>query len=157
MPESQPQPGAINGDLRARAKRAIRTNLGLDLPAAKQWWNWQAKKDVAERNGELEKWIHGIHHNDHEDALRHAEWARLTAQDAGPAFATVAGIAHEIQNLAPTWIGGDGLPMSETEMDLRNNSEGVRSFRQGRPIDPSRVQDRPRGRPGFVSIFSGKS
>lgn len=143
---------------------------GLTLEQrAKRPWDVAAKMDIAQRIAAEEDrraWETGTGrpHNDVRDAMRHARWSQRTAQAAGPIFAEVAGIAHEAKNLydsvrahgpsgpyEPQNRGG-GLPplpptpgqtIDESRMDLRNNAEGRRAAREGRPIDTRRLQAAP--------------
>ncbi len=106
-------------------------------------WNIPAKLGAAGRIADDEKRLHVGHHNDLGDAERHAEWSQRMADDLGPAFSTAVGIAHEIQETPPSWLGGQGQPLSEMVMDLHNNAEGVRASRRGRAIDPQHLMDHP--------------
>ena len=145
MAKVRSAPSPIDDGLRARGWRAIRTNLGLDLPPARQWWNLQAKIDLGTRIGDEERMIYIGHQNDPEDALRHAEWSRRMAEDIGPIFSGVAGLGHEIQNTLG-W-GAPRQPLNEAIMDMHNNAEGIRSSREKRPINPRQLQTRPRPMP----------
>lgn len=106
-------------------------------------WNIPAKLDAAHRIADDEKRLHVGHHNDLGDAERHAEWSKRMADDLGPGFSTAVGIAHEIQETPPSWLGGRGQPLSEMVMDLHNNAEGVRASRGGREINPEHLMDHP--------------
>jgi hypothetical protein len=57
MAKAPSAPPPIDDGLRARGWRAIRTNLGLDLAPARQWWNLQAKIDLGTRIGGQEEMI----------------------------------------------------------------------------------------------------
>ena len=106
-------------------------------------WDLPAKWTASQRIAWDEKRLHAPHQNDLDDAKRHAEWAQRSSNVAGPVFTTAAGIAHEIKNMLPPAIGGDGQPFPEAIMDLHNNAEGVRAFQEGRPINPQRLLDQP--------------
>jgi hypothetical protein len=102
---------------------------------------------------------HGNHHNDEQDALRHAEWSKQMADELGPGFSTLAGLQHEIKDLIPRfrfegrWRVGPfrgphirvatKQPFAEGIMDMRNNAEGIAASVQDRPIDRSRLQVSP--------------
>lgn len=106
--------------------------------------------------------------------MRHARWSQRTAQAAGPIFAEVAGVAHEVDNLIDSVrkhrtiigpyerTGQPGMPPTpgetviESRMDLHNNAEGRRAAREGRQIDPSKLQDRP-GAPLLKAVYRGAS
>lgn len=106
-------------------------------------WDLPAKWTASQRIAWDEKRLHAPHQNDVDDAKRHAEWAQRSSDVAGPMFTTAAGIAHEIKNMMPPAIGGDGEPYPEAIMDLNNNAEGVRASQEGRPIDPRRLLEQP--------------
>lgn len=108
----------------------------------------------------------GRPHNNDFDALRHARASKRIAEVAGPAFATAAGVRHEVDNLidslrqhkrATGAYGGPyshreksptpGQTLDEIRMDLRNNLEGVSAAVRGGEIDPSRLQTRVREAP----------
>jgi hypothetical protein len=104
---------------------------------ARRWWDLPAKYEVANAIADEEMARHVGHHNDHGDALRHAEWSRRMADEVGPTFSMAAGIAHEIEGASR------GQPLSEAVMDLNNNIEGVTAANQNRRIDQANLQDRP--------------
>lgn len=100
-------------------------------------------------------------HNNAWDAERHARGTQRIAEAIGPTAAAAAGVVHEGLNLAQAVGHGyssliDGEPNSydrsqgifqtlrEIPMDLRNNGEGLRAVREGRAIDPGRLQTHPR-------------
>lgn len=105
-------------------------------------------------------------HNDDLDAMRHARWSQRTAAAAGPVFANLAGIAHEAENLAESVVAHGravgpyepgrrstpGETIDEIRMDLHNNAEGRRAAREGRPIDPARLQASPRT-PALTALY----
>jgi len=74
------------------------------------------------------------------DAMRHAEASRRISEALGPGYAHLFGTAHEVQNLLTprNWLEGNIL--ERVGMDLRNNAEGRLAWREGRAIDPSRLQ-----------------
>jgi len=125
-----------DGDPAARASSPAKRPT---IPA----WNIPAKLGAAHRIGKDEERLHVNHHNDLGDAERHAEWSKRMADDLGPGFSTAVGIAHEIQETPPPWLGGRNQPLSEMVMDLHNNAEGVRASRGGRGIDPQHLMDHP--------------
>ena len=125
----------------------------------KQWWNLPAKYKAAERiKGEMLRDYPG--RNDAGDAARHAELSRRMTAEIDPMTASVAGWAHEAENLLPplpprvtrqlpeglrahiedNWHA-EGWP--ELRMDLHNNAVGVDAGLHGRPIDPRKLQTRP--------------
>jgi hypothetical protein len=126
--------------------RSIPISISICRPPS-SGGNLQAKVDLGTRIGDQEGMIFFGHHNDQKDAQRHAEWSRRTADDIGPIFSGLAGVGHEIQNMPPVEAGGNRQPLGEAIMDLRNNAEGLRSFYEGRPIDPSRLQVVPQPTP----------
>jgi len=144
----------------AKAFRQL-TGEGLSLEErAKRPWDFPAKEAVTRRIAQEELDRAGGGHNDIRDAMRHAQWSQRTAQAVGPLYAEVAGIAHEAKNLADSiashgthgpydTVGRNPMPtpgetMSESLMDLRNNAEGRRAAREGRPIDMQRLQTAPK-------------
>lgn len=139
-------PRGIDDKLRDHTWQVIQRGLALGLPPAKQWWNLQAKLDAVQPIRLQEEMIHRGR-NDHDDAMRHAEWSRRMAEEIDPVTSQLVGIGHELEGSfahRPTWLfKGTAQPASEAMMDMRNNAEGIRSFREGRPIDPRRLQDRP--------------
>jgi hypothetical protein len=135
----------MNG-LRAKAQQVIgdnalvlaahRTTSGPATAPEKRWWDLVAKYRVSNQLAdELKKAHRG--RNDHDDALRHAEWSEGMTQKVGPLWSGAAGIAHEIAGLAALH------PLSESVMDIKNNSEGIQAALQRRPIDAANLQDRP--------------
>src|SRR4051812_649242 len=95
--------------LRAQAQRLIGANAlaqaghGLvDGPATapeKQPWNLVAKYRVSnDLATELKKAHQG--RNNHDDALRHAEWSKGMTEKVGPIWSAAAGAAHEVAGLA---------------------------------------------------------
>ena len=148
MAISNQAPMGIDDKLRAHTWRVIQRVLGLGLPPPKQWWNLPAKSDVSRAIFRDESAKHAGHHNDAGDAMRHATWARRSAEAVGPIFSMGAGLAHEAQNMLPRWSDDrdrqeHGEPFSEALMDMINNTEGVRSWQERRPINPARLADRP--------------
>lgn len=102
----------------------------------RQWWNLPAKYEVSNAIADKLKKAHPGRNN-HDDAMRHAEWSGQMTDKVGPIWSAAAGLAHEVAGLA-------GLhPLSESVMDMKNNSEGIQAALAGRPIDPRRLQDRP--------------
>lgn len=108
----------------------------------------------------------GRPHNNDFDALRHARASKRIAEVAGPAYATAAGVWHEVGDFvgslrehkrAAEDYGGPyshreksptpGQTLDEIRMDLRNNLEGVRAAVRGDEIDPRRLQTRVRETP----------
>lgn len=108
----------------------------------------------------------GRPHNNDFDALRHARASKRIAEVAGPAFATAAGVGHEVDNFVGSLrkhkratgdYGGPyshreksptpGQTLDEIRMDLRNNLEGVSAAVRGGEIDPGRLQTRVRETP----------
>jgi hypothetical protein len=131
---------AMNG-LRARARQVIGDNALALSPRdvehpEMQWWDLPAKYRISNRLADELKDAHPGR-NDHDDALRHAEWSGGMTQKVGPIWSAAAGMAHEIAGLA------GGHPLSESMMDLKNNSEGIQAARQRRPINPANLQDHP--------------
>ena len=129
MPISNPVPQSIDDKLRAQTWRVIQRGLGLGLPPAKQWWNLPAKSDVSRAIFREESAKRVGHHNDVGDAMRHATWARRSAEAVGPMFTLGAGLAHEAQNMLPRWSDDPDRqehsePFSEARMDMINNTEG---------------------------------
>ena len=84
-------------------------------------------------------------HNDEGDAFRHAETARRLSEALGPVVTDWLGQLQEYRQAI------EGQPWDETMMDIDSNGEGVRAYREGRPVDRNRLQSRPganRGRAG---------
>lgn len=141
---------------------------------AKRVWDIPAKMEVAQEISEQELERAGpFARNNLGDAYRHARWSARTAQATGPLFAKVAGIAHEAENLLDSvrahGLGGPydrqdrgpgaerlpptpGQTIDEIRMDLHNNAEGRRAVREGREIDPRRLQKAPRT-PGLAPLY----
>ena len=147
MPISNPVPRGIDDNLRARTWQVIQRGLALGLSPAKQWWNLPAKFDAVQPIRLQEEMIHPGRNN-HDDAMRHAEWSRRMAEEFDPGFSQVVGIGHEITGMFPHRdpdSGGraPGQGLSEARMDMINNTEGIRSWQEGRPIDPSKLADHP--------------
>jgi len=61
--------------------------------------------------------VPGTGHNDASDAVRHAYWSALNARDVGEFIAISVGEMHEDE---------PNQPKEEREMDLYNNSVGVK-------------------------------
>jgi hypothetical protein len=76
-------------------------------------------------------------HNDAEDAMRHAEWMRRTAEEVNETTAKVAGYGHEVEGLLA------GQPIREAVMDLHNNREGRAAGVAKKPVDPSKLITSP--------------
>jgi hypothetical protein len=74
-------------------------------------------------------------HNNRFDAERHARWTYRMAKELGPTIATIAGIGHEIGNIAHF------EPLGEALMDLHNNGVGI-----GHARTPCLVTIRPQAR-----------
>ncbi len=147
MPISNPVPRGIDDKLRANTWQVIQRGLALGLPPAKQWWNLPAKFDAVQPIRLQEEMIYPGRNN-HSDAMRHAEWSRRMAEEIDPGFSRAVGIGHEITGMFPHrdpaakgWLPGQRL--SEARMDMINNTEGIRSWQEGRPIDPKRLADQP--------------
>ena len=132
-------------------------------PPEKQWWNLPAKiaagHRIADEELQRSRTLAPNHdpHNDAYDAMRHARWSSRMANEIDPVFAQAAGVQHEGANLLESlwknpaartgvWSPEAGrtvtsIPqtVAESIMDLRNNAEGLRAAREGRPIDPARL------------------
>jgi hypothetical protein len=149
---------AIGDNARALAPHGHGPQTRAPTPPEKQWWNLGAKYEAADRiKGEMMRDFHG--HNDGGDALRHAELSRRLASEIDPVTSYLAGVTHEIENGIPAQLApfaprfmrehakenwhGQGRP--ERLMDDRNNAEGRRAAREGRAVDPSRLQISPSG------------
>lgn len=70
------------------------------------------------------------------------------ADEIDPGFSRVVGVGHEFTGMFPHSDPNSGrrVPgqsLSEAHMDMINNTEGVRSWQEGRPIDPARLADQP--------------
>lgn len=126
---------------RRTAARVIRSNVAaqsrVQRASGYATWDLPGKVRRGREIGDEVRRRHAGHHNDAEDAQRHAEWSKQMADELGPGFATFAGGEHEIENL----MGGG--PISESVMDMTNNLEGIGASRQGRAIDPARLQTSP--------------
>jgi hypothetical protein len=119
---------------------------------AQQWWNLPAKYRAAQRiKHEMLRDFPG--HDDQGDALRHAELSRRLAVEIDPVTSALAGFMHEIDNSIPrpaeprpgshadeNWWG---QRWPERNMDIHNNTEGIRAALEGRPVDPANLQVRP--------------
>lgn len=147
MPISNPVPRGIDDNLRAQTWQVIQRGLALGLPPAMQWWNLPAKFDAVQPIRLQEEMIHPGRNN-HDDAMRHAERSRRMAEEIDPGFSRAVGIGHEITGMFPHrdpaakgWLPGQRL--SEARMDMINNTEGIKSWQEGRPIDLARLADQP--------------
>ena len=102
------------------------------------WWdlpaNFNRAREIAAR--ELKK-PGQQGHNDLSDAMRHANWMRLTRWETNNFTAWAAGVGHEIDGL----LGGS--PWKECMMDLHNNREGRRANAESRLVDPSNLVTSP--------------
>ena len=147
MAVSNPVPRGIDDKLRAHTWQVIQRGLALGLPPAKQWWNLPAKFDAELAIRSQEELVHQGRNN-HDDAMRHAEWSRRMAEEIDPGFSRIVGIGHEFTGMFPhddpdTKRGLSGQRLSEARMDMISNAEGIRSWQEGRPIDPKRLADQP--------------
>lgn len=112
------------------------------------FWDVPGKIEAGRRIAREELERHAGHHNDREDALRHATWSKRMAEEIGPVFSTLAGAQHEIEGLLPRWDTDDGAwrrgqPWGEAAMDMNNNLEGVAAATGGRAIKTGNLVDRP--------------
>lgn len=162
-------------DVRRQARRAILKGdemlngiTARGQAPAKQWWNVPAKYHAAKTiKDEMLSRFPGW--NNAGDAQRHAELSRRMAVEIDPITAAAAGYAHELDNsipsqasrLIPPWLPqlheharqnwrGQGAP--EMKMDLRNNAEGRRAARSGRPVNPANLQTAPQAPPNRASL-----
>lgn len=114
------------------------------LRPEKQFWNLPAKLDraraIADEEGRA-AWAvaraQGVSrpHNNALDAQRHARWSERMALEIDPETSFLVGTGHELSEMFQ--------PRAEALMDFRNNAEGRRAARDGRPIDPTRLQTTP--------------
>jgi RHS repeat-associated protein len=119
--------------------------LGLEVG---DWWDIVSNLQRAHQIGmqELAKRSGPGMHNNANDAMRHAEWMRRTADETNAFTAWLAGVGHELDNLT------EGAPLEEILMDLHNNAQGRRAASEGRLVDPNSLQtiggpDKPYNRP----------
>jgi len=122
---------------RSRAAQVLLAAAPRQRQASLAWWDIPGKVSRGQEIARDELAAHRGHHNDLEDARRHAHWSRRMAQELGPVFATAVGAGHEVTGLI------EGEPLAEAIMDMRNNAVGVNSQFAGRPIDERRLQARP--------------
>lgn len=107
--------------------------------AAGDWWDIPANIGKAiEIGGEEVKKRGAGNHNNEGDAMRHAEWSRRMSEEVGPGTSWVAGMANEVKGLL------NGQPWGEAMMDIKNNAEGRAAAREGRPVDRSKLQKKPK-------------
>ncbi|TAJ70700.1 MAG: hypothetical protein EPO51_16555 [Phenylobacterium sp.] len=131
---------ALGLSLRERAE----LSRAPKLKPEKQFWNLPAKLDraraIADEEGRA-AWgaarAQGVSrpHNNALDAQRHARWSERMAREIDPVTSFLVGTGHELAEMFQ--------PRAEALMDFRNNAEGRRAAREGRPIDPTRLQATP--------------
>lgn len=150
------------------------SGAGLTLEErARRPLDFAAKEAVARKIADEELRRANGAHNDIGDAERHARWSERTAKATGPLYAEAAGILHEAKNFydsvrehglsgpydrqdrgptQPRGLPTPGETLDEIQMDLHNNAEGRRAAREGRAIDPSRLQTAPRT-PAYAPLY----
>lgn len=101
------------------------------------WWDIKANVQRAREIAQEELANRPTGHNNAEDAMRHAEWQRRTAEETNAFTAWAAGLQHEIEGLL------DGQPWAEAIMDLYNNAVGREAAAEGVPVDPDKLQADP--------------